>query len=121
MMSPHRLVLLAAFLLGCGTTQSTVSPESRTDGFPSQPYSFQKRPGKDGKCDSRGPPEVIVRGGGCWEWVTPTPAECEESWKQGAATVLYEGRCYYPIVNIIPKREPTSRTAQPSREAPSWG
>jgi hypothetical protein len=104
------LVLTAVLALGCGTAQHSAVPEQvLVDGFPSEPYRFQKRPGKDGRCDSkRGPPHVIVRGGGCWEWVAPTPEECVQAREQGAATVLYEGRCYYPMVNTIPQREPTS-------------
>lgn len=96
------LLLVTVFVLGCGTAQYAAGPEEKTlvDGFPSKPFSWQKRPGKNGRCDSKlGPPEVIVRGGGCWAWVVPTPEECVEAARQGAATVLEGTRCYYPILN----------------------
>jgi hypothetical protein len=105
------MVIIAALAFGCGTVQPSVGPEQETlvDEFPSKPYPYQRRPGKDGRCSTRsGPPTVIVKGGGCWLWVDATPEECAQAQREGEYLVPYQGRCYYPMLEPTPQREPTS-------------
>jgi hypothetical protein len=107
----HLIVIIAALFLGCGTSRASVSrgQEALVDGFPSEPYPYQRRPGKDGRCSKRaGPPHVILKGGGCWFWMEATAEQCEQAQKEGDYEVLYQGRCYYPMLEVKPKREPTS-------------
>jgi hypothetical protein len=119
-MNPRQLtVIIAAFSLGCGTVQHSMEPgrEALVDGFPSEPYPQQKRPGKDGRCsNNRGPPAVIIKGGACWVWVVATPEECEQLEDYA---VLYQGKCYYPLFILNPQREPTSTTPVVKGSEPS--
>jgi hypothetical protein len=112
-------MLLAALALGCGTVQPTggvAAIHTLSDGFPSEPYEYQLRPGRDGRCSrTTPPPTIILRGGGCWVNLGWSQADCEAAAKEGQLHVWDGTRCYYPILDPGSRREPVVR-AEPNEE-----
>jgi hypothetical protein len=106
------LLLTAALAIGCSAAQHATGSgeeiqQAFTRAFPSEPYEYQLRPGKDGKCSAR-PSSMIVRGGGCWAPLGWSKEKCEAAADSGQLHVFAEGECWYPVLDTRLQREPTS-------------